>query len=148
MNKLNYGKIKLFGKKIYLFCDMFNVKRPFVVKPDNRFKKLTAQVLHYKHNKTNNSKYIILYNPRQISSLSNWEITYIVLHELGHIKTKSCLNELESEYRAEKFAYNIIYKFFKYKLSWYLKYINNYSNSNRNDIFKKVSIKMQKYIKR
>ena len=143
-NKLNYKKIKCFGENVYKFCEYFKVKKPLVVRPDKRLKIVTAEVVSVVSRKTGKKGFIIRYNPVHISKLDYWKIIYVVLHELGHIKTKQSYNKFDREYRAEKFAQGIIKKHFKLQYPRYRNYIFWYINSRKMDIYKKVFLKLIK----
>ena len=148
MKKLDYDKIKFFGKNIYNFCGRFKIKKPFIVKPDKRYRTTTAEVLSGRNRKTGKKGYIIKYNPKEISGLEYWKINYVVLHELGHVKTKQSGNEFDREYRAEKFAHDMIKKHFQPDYPKYCKYISWYIDFAKDDIYKKAFIKLSKKLKR
>lgn len=143
-NKLNYKKIKYFGENVYKFCEHFKVKKPLTVKPDGRLKIVTAEVVSVIGRKTGKKGFIIRYNPVHISKLDYWKLTYVALHELGHIKTNQSCRQFDREYRAEKFAQSIIKKHFRLQYPRYRKYILWYINSKEMDIYKKVFLKLIK----
>jgi len=139
-------KLDYFGKTIYKFCKLLKIKKPILVKPDRRFRDCTAEVRTFRNIKTNELEYIIVYNIKTISELAYWKISYVILHELGHIKTLNPSSSLfENEYKAEKFAYNAIKKHFKLQLPKYLDYIAWYEMNNK-DIYQKVFRKLLKEI--
>lgn len=139
-------KLDYFGKTIYKFCKLLKVKKPVLVKPDGRFTSCTASVSMIKNRTTKKIEYVISYNAKTISELAYWKISYVILHELGHIKTLNTTNSLfENEYKAERFAYNAIKKHFKFQLPRYLDYIAWYE-MNHKDIYQKVFRKLLKEI--
>ncbi len=148
MKKIDYKKIKFFGETIYKFCGYFKVKKPLTVKPDRRIKTYTASVSTLVHKVTGKNDYIIRYSPESISELDFWQLAYVVLHELGHIKTRITKDEFATEYRAEKFAHDMIKKHFGFLYPKYRKYISWYIQASKSDVYTEVFTTLKKKLER
>jgi len=144
MKNIDKEKIKFFGKTTYKFCSNFKIKKPIFIKQDRRLKSTTAGIWLVNHKKNNRKGYCIKYNPEHISKIAYWKITYVILHELGHVKTKQSGNEFDNEYRAEKFAHDMIKKHFSLQYPRYCEYVDWYINYAKEDIYKKVFRKLRK----
>jgi len=138
MSKLNQQKIKYFGETIYKICSELKIKKPLVVRPDRRLKKTSAEVLMYEEKKTKKRGYVIRYYPVAVSSFDRFETIYLILHELGHIKTKQTGTNFEREYKAERFAFKAIKKHYSWLLKSYWCYVNFYLDFKEKSVYKEV----------
>jgi hypothetical protein len=97
-------KVKYLYKQVERLSKLVRSRKPLVAK-DNRESGMSMTWEYAMRN------YVLRYNSEFLSRLAYWEITHCVLHELGHIKKKAT-GEIQSEYRAEKFAIKVIKEYY------------------------------------
>ncbi len=89
-------------------CGKLRIQVP-IIRKDNRLQTYVASVNECNCKECKNIT--LRYNAKKVNHLSKWELTYIALHEIGHIKTDAP-TRVEREYKAEKFAHKAIQKYF------------------------------------
>ncbi len=102
------NKEAFFIDLINKLCGKLKILKPTIYR-DNRLQKYVASVSGCGCSECGNM--ILRYNSKRIKRLEKWELIYIALHELGHVKTDAETRE-EREYKAEKFAHKAIKKYY------------------------------------
>ena len=128
-------KQKYFIETVCNLCGKLKVKRP-LLKVDNRLGRYCASVTTCIHTKTKETRFIMRYNMKIIDKLDKWEITHLILHELGHIRTDAKTEE-EREYKAEKFALKATKKYYPKQYKRTLRFIEWYVSDNK-EVYRKA----------
>jgi len=102
------SKEKFFIDLVNKLCSKLKIKKPSIY-ADKLKAGYVACVQSCECNHCNNM--ILRYDAKRIKEMDNWELIYIVLHELGHLKTDG-ETRIEREYKAEKFAHKAIKKYY------------------------------------
>jgi hypothetical protein len=116
MAKEKMNKIKYFINKFEEFKKKIKMKPDIHLQKDNRLNSKVASVDIYRYiDGRKELCYVLKYNTNQLKSVNKIQVLTIIGHELGHIKFKHLksyrpLEELE--YEAEKFALDMIKKYY------------------------------------
>ena len=141
-------KINLFIKLFHYWCGRLKIKKPIVVKKDNRITP-ACEIANW----ADDEKICLLYNSKIISKCSKPLLISYIFHEIEHIlhplPYSTEKEKIKCEYSAEKFSFEMTKKYYpkQYKLLIQEYKENNYLGSYKDrDIIAYKALKKLKNI--
>lgn len=138
-------KIKYFNDTADMLYNKADLGIEVRVKQDNRLGRYSAHVRMYDCCDCEDKFYVFRYNTKELKDATKVEILMTILHEFGHIKYRhnGDTDRIEKEYIAEKYAMQMIKKYYPKKYKQALRYLACYEEHN-DRIYKIAFTKLHK----